>query len=380
MRVNGERVKQAREIRGLTQEDLAARVNSSQPHISLVEQNAESPSEGLLEAIALATGFPRAFFFRNKGPDFPLGSLLYRKSRQISAAGTAEIRQHARIALELVTYLGQNKHFKSIPVAIPRVNCDPFEAAQIVRSHMGVSPDGPILGLVRKLERAGVLVMYLALEFEGFDAFSAWTDERERRPVIFLKMRPEGDRMRRTLAHELAHLVLHQDFLGSPKELDVEADEFTGELLFPSEAMRAEIKLPLTLTRLAELKRRWGISMQAVAHYACERGLISARQKNYIRAKLAKRDWLRHEPVEIPIEFPRLLGQMLDSSFVSQKDAVRGLSKPLGLSQGLLESIIKSNRPSGSPMKMAPAGPKPTEEEPEENVLSFPFGSSDTMA
>ena len=343
MRINGERVKQAREIRGMTQGELAERVGASQPHISLIEQNAEFPSEALLEAVALATGFPTAFFLRPSGPDFPLGSLLYRKTRKIAAAEAAQIRQTARAALELVGYLG--KRFKSIPVSIPRISSAPAEAAQIIRSHLGVSPDGPIGGLLRKLERAGVVVLYLPCNTDGFNAFSAWSDEEIRRPVIFLQRISAGDRIRFTLSHELAHLALHQGFLGAPTELDRQANEFAAEFLLPAEMLRQEIRLPLTLTNLADLKSRWGVSMEAIAYQCLRLGFITPRQHDYVRGKMKKMDWLGNEPVQIPAETPRLLSQMIESAFANEVDAARRLSRDLGFAPGFLESLFRANRP-----------------------------------
>ncbi len=80
--INGDRVKQAREIKGLTQEELGIRIGKSQSTIAHLERNSKQlllqPSEGVIEAIAFETGFPVGFFYQESGPEFPLGSLLYR--------------------------------------------------------------------------------------------------------------------------------------------------------------------------------------------------------------------------------------------------------------------------------------------------------------
>lgn len=351
MRVNGERIKQAREIRGLTQEQLAERVGVSQPYISLVEQSAETPAPSTLEAIALATSVQIAFFFRKSGPDLALGSLLYRRTKKLAKSDAARVRQQARLAIEVVEFLG--RRFKPMPVVLPVANCEAGQAAQLARSAMGVSPDGPISGLLRKLEKSGVLVVYLPAKVKGFEAFSAWSDEDPRRPVVCLSSCDSGDRVRRTIAHELGHLILHQDFLGSERERDKEADIFAGELLFPSEAMDQELMPPITLTRLAELKRRWGVAMAAIAHYATERRLITARQKRYVRVKLRDRGWLRREPVAIPVEYPRLLTQMADSAFPAG-EAPRRIAKETGLSQAFVAALLRANTPQ--PKELPPAG------------------------
>src|SRR5918911_1141940 len=85
--VNGDRIKQAREIRGLTQAELAERIGYSQATIAHLERNSAQlllqPSEKIVQAIALQTGFPLQFFYQESGPEFPLGSLLFRSRRSL---------------------------------------------------------------------------------------------------------------------------------------------------------------------------------------------------------------------------------------------------------------------------------------------------------
>lgn len=345
--IKGERVKQAREIKALTQEELAARTKTTQSLISQIEQGIVQPSEGVTQSIALATGFPTGFFQKAPGPDFPLGSLLYRKSKALSSAAVAQLRQTGRAALELVQLLGVR--FKPIPVRIPLVGGDPVEAARIARSVLGLSPDGPVTGLIRRLEKAGVFVIFLPTSPEGFDAFSLWSDEgdkHERRPIICLKHGVPGDRLRLTVSEEFGHLMMHQDFqaTGGVKELERGADEFAYEFLFPLGDMKARLQLPITLTHLAELKAQWGISMAAIAHCAEQRALITNRQKGYVRAKLYDRGWLENEPVHIPVEAPRLWRQMAEESFGTPVDHKR-MARHFDVSPSFVQQLLEVNRP-----------------------------------
>jgi transcriptional regulator with XRE-family HTH domain len=78
--INGERIKQARELRGLTQKELARRVNITQSIIAQIENGIRPPSENILECIILTTGFPLSFF---KQPSFdfpPMQEFLHLKS------------------------------------------------------------------------------------------------------------------------------------------------------------------------------------------------------------------------------------------------------------------------------------------------------------
>src|SRR5262245_32578030 len=107
--INGDRIKQAREISGYTQEELADKVGVSQPAIAQLEQVAPGrafvPSDSLIEAIAFKLGFPVSYFRRGAAPEFPLGSLLYRKRNSLKAQDRNRIRQFARFAYELAEYM-----------------------------------------------------------------------------------------------------------------------------------------------------------------------------------------------------------------------------------------------------------------------------------
>jgi len=71
--VNGDRVKQARELRAWTLDDLASRVGVKASAISQIESGLTQPTPAHLQAIALQTGFPPAFFRQPTVVDFPLG-------------------------------------------------------------------------------------------------------------------------------------------------------------------------------------------------------------------------------------------------------------------------------------------------------------------
>ncbi len=78
--VNGERVKQARELIGLTQSDLARKIGVTQPMVAHIEGGFKQPSEEVLSSIATVTRLPAAFFLRGGVPDLPAGWV--RLSRQ----------------------------------------------------------------------------------------------------------------------------------------------------------------------------------------------------------------------------------------------------------------------------------------------------------
>src|SRR5690242_13349968 len=99
--VNGARLKQARELRGLTQAALAEAVYVDQTMIAHIERGTKQPNIDLLETLSELLGFPTAFF-RQKDPlSMPRGSLLFRSKAVVGKRTIAQAYEHSRLAVEL---------------------------------------------------------------------------------------------------------------------------------------------------------------------------------------------------------------------------------------------------------------------------------------
>lgn len=344
----GERVRQAREFKGFTQKQLAKRLRINQSAIAQIETGRTQPGDDVLDGIVLQTGFPFNFFKQPPMTEFPLGTLLFR-ARVLSMRQRREAHQYGHRVFELLE--GLERHFTPIEVSISTVSENPKAAAMLTRSALGLGPDTPIDHVTRSVEKAGVLVLALPTDLKKRDAFSLWAGRDALRPVIVLCGYPSGDRLRFSLAHELAHLVLHRSFKGNTPELEDEADAFAGELLMPEEAMRRELVPPVTLTTLARMKPRWKVSIQALAHRAYELEIISPRQYKYLRQQVMQHGWLRKEPIPIPIEKPRALSQMAETLYGKPLD-YRKVANAAYLPIGLTRDILMANTSMGNEAKI----------------------------
>ncbi len=317
--INGDRVRQAREIKGWTQAQLAERIEVSQSTIAHIESDSQQllimPSEKVIEAIALQTGFPLRFFYQKSAPEFPLGSLLFRNRRSVlKKEDKNKFHQLGRLVYEIADKMSQDLSFPEMRV--PRVeNETPQVAARIARAKLGASPDTPIKNLLNRLEKNGVFIFTLPYDVEAQDAYSLWADnEPNRRPVIILCGIKSGDRQRFSVSHEFGHLVMHYSFPQGLKQVEKEADEFAAEFLMPEEAMKREIIPPVTLTTLANLKVRWGVSISALALRARDLEIISQRQWRYLHKQKRDKGWERKEPENLHInaEKPRAFKKMVE--------------------------------------------------------------------
>ena len=315
--VNGDRIKQARELRGLTQVELASRTNVSQPAIAQLEQQsglAFAPSLELLEAIALQLGFPLSFFTQESAPEFPLGSLLYRKKSSLKTIDKNKVRQLARLAYEMAERMASR--LKMPPLTLPAItDNNPIIAAHLMRSSLGLSPDTPVKNLIHQLEKNGLFVIAIPYTIDEHDSFSLWvSDQSLPKPVIVLSTGKPGDRQRFNVAHELAHVVMHRAFQGTLKDMETQANQFAAELLMPAETMKQQIIPPVTLSQLAALKPKWGVSIQALTKRAYDLGIITYRQYTYLFQQITERGWRIREPenLDITAEKPRALRKMAE--------------------------------------------------------------------
>jgi len=351
--INGERVKQAREFRGITQKQLAEDVEVHPSEIAQIETGRITPGDEVLQRIAFRVGFPISFFTQPTSIDFPLGSLLYRARAAITKKECNEVYQYSRMFYEVISNLEKNIDNKS-EYLLPRLEDTPENAAIKTRSVFSLSPDSPVANLTKILERHRILVMALPTKVQKIDAFSVWVGDQTKRPIIVLaNSAAPGDRLRFNIAHELGHLVLHQTPRGNVGTLEKEAHRFASEFLMPREAMLKELVAPVTLSLLIHLKERWMVSIQALMLRALRLEIISNRQYKYLMYQINNRNWRRNEPVDIKIEKPRFVSQLFEMLYGKPID-YRLVAKHANLPIQLIKNTIEAHVISSNELKNGP--------------------------
>lgn len=338
--INGLRVKQAREIKKLTQTELANKLNVHQSVIGKMETDVREWPDPLIELLALQLGFPVSFFHQGIGPECPSGSLLFRCRADMPANEKTRVRQLSLLEYELCERLAVGT--KPIQLHFPSfTGTDPREAANVTRTTLGLPPDTPIAHLINKLERNGIFVFAIPDAHDSFDAFSLWSDDYPRRPVLIINPEKPTDRMRFNCAHELGHLVLHRSPRGDLAEMEKEAHAFASEFLMPEEPMLREIKRPVTLLDLAQLKPRWGVSVQALIRRAFDLKLLTDRQYRYFFEQISKLGWRLQEPPELDIkpEKPRLFRKLAEVALGVPPNAEK-LAGLISISVGMAKQIL----------------------------------------
>ena len=306
----GERVKQARELRGFTQTKLAELLKVTQGRIAQIEGEFRDVADSLIAEIAYHTDLPLSYFSKAPVNRLSAGSLLFRARTSISKREVTQSLRDAEHVFGLAESLARDL---DIPVSLRTLDGDPREAARKTRAQLGFAAAEPARGLIRALEGIGVWVLAIPA-LKGRDAFCCWAQADGREiPVIAISPGCPGDRVAMNVAHELGHLIMHKNSLGRiPAELEKEAFAYGAELLMPESGIRPDLQPPVSLTRISRLKPKWGVSIQALVRRAYDLGVISERQYRYLFMQISSKGWRTEEPIPIAPEKPRLLKKMAE--------------------------------------------------------------------
>lgn len=304
----------ARTARGLSQASLAKAMRVSQPKVSDLEAGRVSLEGKLLQAAAEALDVP-CDFFGQLPPRHATDTAPFHH-RKLQSVGATKLGQiHARLQmmqLQIEELLREDATERSAdgfkPYEPEEYRGGAREVAQLLRMTWGV-PTGPVPNLVELVESLGGIVLLCDFGGARVDGLSRYVPGLP--PMIFLDQSAPGDRGRRTLTHEASHLVMHVGRVPSPA-LEEQADEFASEFLLPAREIRRDFVMGVDLHRLVALKRKWGVSIQALVMRAAELGVITAAKKRTLFVQLSNRGWRTMEPGYLVHEQPRALRGIID--------------------------------------------------------------------
>ncbi|QDX24822.1 ImmA/IrrE family metallo-endopeptidase [Sphingomonas suaedae] len=327
------RLRDARKVLRLSQEELGEKVGVTRQAISAFERGSRSPEPATFAALAAALDQPLGFFTSEDAPTFgDFSTRFYRKF------GPETIRRQEACDTYSMWFTQVARHFDAL-VNYPAVNVPEYdpadfgedgidEIAEKVRADWGLGL-GPISNVMALLESNGIIACKYEMSGESVEAFSFWNGTR---PFIFMASEKDaGVRSRFDLAHELGHLVMHRHIEQSEiadkatlKEIERQADRFAGAFLLPKHSFPNEVFSP-RLDAFVELKRRWKVSIGAMVYRCSDLGIFDENQILNLRKQISFRKWRTKEPLDdpriIPVESPRLLAKAF--GLVAENDRMK---------------------------------------------------------
>ncbi|MCB1805308.1 MAG: ImmA/IrrE family metallo-endopeptidase [Candidatus Competibacteraceae bacterium] len=336
-----EQLTRARELNALTKTALAKKIDKTASAITQFESGVIQPDPKTLSRLSLALYVPVSFFARKPlGPRLTIDDAHFRSLRSVSQQSRRQALRIGELAYEIMSVLEEREGIELPHEKISQLKQSIFSTRDIeslataVRRSWGLG-DGPIPGLMSLLESKGINILPLANDCEGVDAFSFWYQNR---PFIMLTMGKNASRAHFDAAHELGHLLMHEDALPADPDTEKQADQFASAFLLPKETFLAECPNRWSLDKFKALKKRWHVSIRAMVYRAHKLGRLSSA--SYRRAFTdLNRLYGKNEPNEWTLSRPTVLKQALD--MVNDDLPLDEIAQILALRKGHLETILQ---------------------------------------
>lgn len=309
--LNGKNIIVARESRGITQKQLSEKVKGlSQGNLSRMEKGLLNISDEIIIQISQVLDYPVSFFYKeiNTSRD---DTLFYRKRVTMTQKTLLRLEARVNILCAIVDNLLESIDIPlfNIPHASMKNGRTANEVAFNLRNILNI-PSGPIGNVVSKLEKHGVILLFIEMD-DKFDGLTKFTTKAQ--PVMFINAKISDDRKRFTIAHELGHLVMHLRevaFETDEKIAEIQANEFAAEFLMPANDCRNDLRL-LKYNDLPSLKLYWKVSKAAIIRRAYDLKYITENTYRYYLMTLNKNGERIKERELIQIEKPVIFKKLV---------------------------------------------------------------------
>jgi Zn-dependent peptidase ImmA (M78 family)/transcriptional regulator with XRE-family HTH domain len=331
------RIKTLRLAKGFSQEDLVTAVGGivSKQALSKYETGKMKPSLTVARQLAIALGVKTIHLLAE--PRFAVEFLAYRNKSSMLVRDKEQLESYVQVQLErraaISSRLGSaipahsdaysDAQTSHLPRFTVRTLQDVEQAAKSLRQTWDLGLDA-ISSITDTLEshRIHVLNVDASTKFDGISAVVHDDSGEVIAAGVVSRTGVSGERQRMNLTHELGHLVLDTQNLDDELDDEKAAKRFAGAFLMPDDAVRLELgeKRPnLSHEELFIIKKRFGISVQAIVMRAADLGIINADLKTRFFKYAGQNGWRTQEPQPFAVEEPQRWKQII----------ARGLSERL---------------------------------------------------
>jgi Zn-dependent peptidase ImmA (M78 family)/DNA-binding XRE family transcriptional regulator len=352
LRIIPERIREAREAAGLTDEQFADLIGVSRQSVGFYETGTVVPRGEIFGKIIAITRQPPTFFtIERKSERFRVPN--WRSLKRMQRPDRLRIGRRLEWAYYISEFMAE--YVELPPINFPEVHFD-FERdtaekiekiADELREFWNLG-FGPITDLGPILEYNGVVLIEENVECEDMDAVSRWQGGR---PFILYAAEEESNpRKLFNLAHELGHIVLHTSIEVNSKILDRmehQANRFAGAFLMPRKSFSREVA-NTSIDYFLSLKGRWRVAVAAMVYRCKELQILNFHQVKYIWKQMNYRNIRKKEPLDtaFTLSTPTVLGSAIEMLLNSEIMLPSQIAEELCLNSQDIESLCTV--PSGT--------------------------------
>ena len=313
----GERLRRFRVARSMSLGDLEAAINGSvkSQTLSKYEHGKLQPTATVLNQIASALGVKSAQLWGE--PPCHVEWIAFQKRARLGKREQKRIQSFVaeefekRVQLQEQIYEGNTLEFPMLSVLVRNLE-EAEEAALVLRNTLNLGID-PIANLTGVLEDHYIHIIEVEASeaFDGISAVARDTDGNLLAAAIATRSGVPGDRQHLNITHELGHLILDLH-----KDVDAEkaAFRFGAAFLAPAEQLRRDVgekRSRVQKNELFYLKKRYGISIQAILFRLRDLEIITNAYYKRWCININRAGWKKREPIEIPPETPERFRQQV---------------------------------------------------------------------
>ncbi len=310
----GKNLKYYRLKNNMSMKELAELVGISPMAISYYEKEERKPDMKTIKALANALHVRVTDFLANRDESLKFCHGEFRKKSRLTA------KQQEFVKAETEEYFG--RFFQAVNIlggeVLPNyptlhsiaLSDSAEENALKMREKLEMSPNGPISSLIEILENKGILVYLCDIKNDDFSGMNGTVNGR---PYIIINKNMNTQRIRSTIAHELAHLFFIWPEQMDDKEIEKKANAISGAFLFPLNDMKRElgVRRSAITNDMIGVCKEYGISMYMLVMRANKSGIVNdyTARNFYIHANRA--DWRKNEPSRAKKEETGLFEQLV---------------------------------------------------------------------
>jgi Zn-dependent peptidase ImmA (M78 family)/DNA-binding XRE family transcriptional regulator len=323
----GNRLKLARKYAGLSMQELADALNNkvSKQALGKYELGLMNPSSDVLLSISKALNLKPDYFTKKKQVE--LGEVLFRKvaslPKKTEESIIERVRDYIERYLEIEHILNIHTIFKNPLEGLRIKNKNDVErAANKLRKDWNLGA-APISNIVEMLELKGIKVILID-DVDQIDGLAVFTSSGI--PIVVVNTKGKStERIRFTIIHELAHLLLNlpNEIIANPKEIEKHCHFFSSCLLLPTEMLLKMIgsskRNYIYINELIPIKEYAGISIRAIVHRLKELEVITDNYYQRWMIWLSKNYGQKDEPGKyIGEEKSKLFNQLINRALAEE--------------------------------------------------------------
>lgn len=348
---NGSNLRLARLYHELSLEQVAERVGKTRQYIQRLESGSAVPTPELANKLAAVLFVMPEFFEAKEQSPVNEEIVHFRKRSSTRMATKWATLAKAELYRRLIVVFDEYLDLPSVKFPELRVHTqeDIEKAAEKCRADWGLGL-GPIDNMTRLAEKLGAFVTSFDSVSDDVDALSVPLS----RPFIVRNTAKKSPcRQRFDIAHEIAHLIIHDGVSTGDRATESQANRFASALLLPRSAMAKYFPRPvggrIDWQGLSQFKLTWKVSKAAIIYRAHQLSLLTDAQYKTAFLGLKRKGEAIDEKEDclIPQEKPELFHKAMKCLINDMSIDVDTLARRLCITPMMLEELANDKLLAG---------------------------------